>query len=135
MPDINDIIRDGRIDQNALGKIRRRYDLGPIGSVSAIKAQLIRDQWNESYADFFANAIRDIPVLLAHIESQQAEIDRVKRERDGAVEDLKLHGGCPTCKHKDGISPCKRFSLDLKTTYARCAAYEWRGLRGEGEKA
>lgn len=37
--------------------------------------------------------------VVSALESMQEELDRVKAERDAAVEDLQIHGGCGICKH------------------------------------
>lgn len=67
----------------------------------------------------------------------RAQLSASRRREKAAVEDLKLHGGCPSCVHRIGKpphSPCEKFAMDKQNAYIRCLAYEWRGLQaGEGE--
>lgn len=47
-----------------------------------------------------------------------AELERVRRERDAAVRDLKIHSSCVTCKYSNGI--CCKLQDNL-------CKWEWRG--------
>lgn len=72
------------------------------------------------------------------MRAAKSEIDRLTAERDAAVADLKLHGGCPTCEHRIGNPPhnlCKCFCIDNETAYIRCLSYEWRGPEGMKDNA
>lgn len=57
-------------------------------------------------------------------EALKDEIERVKRERDAAIRDIRFQT-CFSCeKYKNGCRP-RRDELD------GCAAYKWRGVREE----
>ena len=75
------------------------------------------------------------------LESMQEELDRVKAERDVAVEDLQIHGGCGICKHGYYEPVMGGICCDTKPKNGwisnkngqkinRCIIFEWRGLEG-----
>lgn len=62
------------------------------------------------------------------IEQQMAKIERLKRERDAAISDLKsicddTGDGCDLCKHL----PC------VKDGVGHCIGWQWRGLEEGAE--
>ena len=65
------------------------------------------------------------------LERLQAENDRLKRERDAAVSDLKKWSVCATCKHYSPYG--KKSNCKVKDAYlsggnwAGCSKWEWRG--------
>jgi hypothetical protein len=70
--------------------------------------------------------------LFEVINNLRAELEQVKAEREAAVADLKIHGGCSTCKHKvdTPIVACKRFKMSVKLRDVCCLSYEWHGKDG-----
>lgn len=87
---------------------------------------------------FAADTLRDSASAL---ESMQEELDRVKAERDAAVEDLQIHGGCGICKHGYYEPVLGGICCDTKPKNGwisnkngqkinRCIIFEWRGLEG-----
>ena len=103
-------------------------------------------------ADFIANARTDIPALLIHIREQQAEIDRLKKLLDAAVEDLSGAQACFSCDHfyrNDGkcsgagkcrINGIKIFPCDEPGVYRAEIpndgrdTFKWRELEGGDER-
>ena len=81
-------------------------------------------------AELIAHAPEDIPVLLdetarkvAIIAEKDAEIARLTRERDTAVEDLKSIGACRVCaKFRKETCP------DIVPESRYC--WQWRGVEG-----
>ena len=57
-------------------------------------------------------------------------IERLVRERDAALEDLKQYAYCPVCKHfklKTSDEPCK----SCKNNHGTVNKWEWRGVKDE----
>lgn len=99
-----------------------------------------------SDAKWYANWVRMLPAESAPekmrnleaadlIESLAAELEQVKRERDAAVEDIKIAAIhlCDTCKHRMPDERCRRFG-GRESDAIVCGMYEWRGAKmDEGE--
>lgn len=63
------------------------------------------------------------------IESLSAELEKVKRERDAAVEDMERGRICCTCKHeKSNINeePCNTCTRSVVGTWPN---WQWRGVK------
>jgi len=75
-------------------------------------------------AEFIAHARQDVPALIAEVKHQNAEIERLTRERDAAVADLrrssKAHEDCHACAHVGGNTARCDFGEDC---------WEWRGAQ------
>ena len=61
------------------------------------------------------------------LEQLQAENDRLKRERDAAVEEIPKV--CYYCKHRKGWKTCDRF--DGNSEAETCTKWQWRGPKEE----
>ena len=61
------------------------------------------------------------------LEQLQAENDRLKRERDAAVEEIPKV--CYYCKHRKGWKTCDRFNGNSEAE--TCTNWQWRGLKEE----
>ena len=73
---------------------------------------------------FSAHARQDVPALLAEVKRLNAETERLARERNAAVADLrrvsKAHEDCHACAHIGGNTARCDFGEDC---------WEWRGAR------
>jgi len=80
-------------------------------------------------AEFIAHARQDVPALLAEVKRLKAEAERLTRERDAAVGDLRASAPCKYCKHCDeklrGF-PCSKYSEKVGN---QCSDFGWRGVR------
>ena len=64
----------------------------------------------------------DLAQAADAIDKLQVELERVKRERDAAMDDLRKYGQCGACKNHYRAEPC---GADL---YSYCdGGFEWRG--------
>lgn len=63
----------------------------------------------------------------AALEQLQAENDRLRRERDSAVEEIPKV--CYYCKHRKGWKTCDRFNGNSEAE--TCTNWQWRGLKEE----
>ena len=61
------------------------------------------------------------------LEQLQAENDRLKRERDAAVEEIPKV--CYYCKHRKGWETCDRFNGNSEAE--TCTNWQWRGPKEE----
>lgn len=61
------------------------------------------------------------------LERLQAENDRLKRERDSAVEEIPKV--CYYCKHRKGWKTCDRFNGNSEAE--TCTNWQWRGPKEE----
>ena len=61
------------------------------------------------------------------LEQLQAENDRLKRERDAAVEEIPKV--CYYCKHRKGWKTCDRFNGNSEAE--TCTNWQWRGPKEE----
>ena len=59
------------------------------------------------------------------LEQLQAENDRLKRERDAAVEEIPKV--CYYCKHRKGWKTCDRFNGNSEAE--TCTNWQWRGRK------
>ena len=75
------------------------------------------------YKDKATLEIMDLCMDAAEaIERLLSELERVKRERDAAMDDLRKYGQCGACKNHYRAEPC---GADL---YSYCdGGFEWRG--------
>jgi len=75
-------------------------------------------------AEFIAHARADVPALIAEVKRMNAEVERLTRERDAAVADLrrvsKAHEDCHACAHIGGNTARCDFGEDC---------WEWRGAQ------
>lgn len=70
-----------------------------------------------------ARARNALPVLLDHIEALDARLAKAERERDAAVEDIKIGVRCDTCKHM-GTDRCGHGKCQLQGY----GYWQWRGV-------
>lgn len=61
------------------------------------------------------------------LEQLQAENDRLRRERDAAVEEMPKV--CYYCKHREGWKTCDRFNGNSEAE--TCTNWQWRGPKEE----
>lgn len=61
------------------------------------------------------------------LEQLQAENDRLRKERDAAVEEIPKV--CYYCKHRKGWKTCNRFNGNSEAE--TCTNWQWRGLKEE----
>ena len=61
------------------------------------------------------------------LEQLQAENDRLRRERDAAVEEIPKV--CYYCKHRKGWKTCDRFNGNSEAE--TCTNWQWRGPKEE----
>lgn len=76
----------------------------------------------ESY--FIEQAITAITDLLARVEAAEARAEKAEREKDAAVNDLRIFGHCCSC--------CKWFNAPNCKAKEPCGTndnWEWRGLK------
>ena len=77
-----------------------------------------------------ADAIRDLGRAADFIEDLSEELERVRRERDAAIDDIELGVCCETCKH-DNDDDEERFCHGCIRATCR-GNWEWRGVRDDG---
>ena len=70
---------------------------------------------------------REIDCAIEGLKAIQAENDRLKRERDAAVEEIPKV--CYYCKHRKGWETCDRFNGNSEAE--TCTNWQWRGLKEE----
>ena len=75
----------------------------------------------------FADAEDVLDEAATALEQLQAENDRLRRERDAAVEEIPKV--CYYCKHRKGWKTCDRFNGNSEAE--TCTNWQWRG-RKEG---
>lgn len=76
---------------------------------------------HDELLDNIDNAICAIANLLARAEAAEARAEKAERERDAAVEDLRIAEDCDTCKSKICVP---------RGGNGKCR-YEWRGIKEE----
>lgn len=71
------------------------------------------------------------------IESLAAELEQIKRERDAAVEQVKVLGACAYCKHDSFCSHTIPDCMNCKNERCPCyvcghqSQWQWRGVQEE----
>lgn len=78
---------------------------------------------------------QSLDTALASLRAQQ-EVKDLRRERDAAIADINLMGGCPICKHNVGRSDRTGLPIcEKKHDYPSNDCFEWRGFQEqEAEK-
>ena len=90
-----------------------------IGTKNMEKREALRQAWSA----LREKQERENPQPLT-LDELKERIDKLERERDAAVEDIKMIGTCILCKHNQ--YPCDRED----NGHEKC--FEWRGIK-EGE--
>lgn len=70
---------------------------------------------------------REIDCAIEGLKALQTENDRLKRERDAAVEEIPKV--CYYCKHRKGWKTCDRFNGNSEAE--TCTNWQWRGPKEE----
>lgn len=70
---------------------------------------------------------REIDCAIEGLKALQAENDRLRRERDAAVEEIPKV--CYYCKHRKGWKTCDRFNGNSEAE--TCTNWQWRGPKEE----
>ena len=86
------------------------------------------------YKQDMDDAATALSVLQAENEKLRAELERVKQERDVAIE--QLHGHCPACahytpNHNEGLCRFCCFEVARNTNVEINDNWEWRGQKEE----
>ena len=66
-------------------------------------------------------AAATLSTLQAENKKLRAELEKLKRERDAAIRDLRYLGDCVTCKYNK--APCPREDIGHKS------CFQWRGQK------
>jgi len=90
----------------------------------------ILEYCDEAQAAFLSYVRTDVPALIAEVKRQNAEIERLTRERDAAVADLEPYQdwrGCDSCMFDEycGYAPDKSKCADCD----EFSNWEWRGVK------
>lgn len=70
---------------------------------------------------------REIDCTIEGLKALQAENNRLRRERDAAVEEIPKV--CYYCKHRKGWKTCDRFNGNSEAE--TCTNWQWRGPKEE----
>lgn len=87
---------------------------------------ILRDENNPNVLDYIDDAAIAINDLLARAESAESRAEKAEKERDAAVDDLRIFGHCCSC--------CKWFNAPNCKAKEPCGTndnWEWRGLKEE----
>lgn len=87
---------------------------------------ILRDESNPNVLDYIDDAATAINDLLARAESAKARAEKAEKERNAAVDDLRIFGHCCSC--------CKWFNAPNCKAKEPCGTndnWEWRGLKEE----
>lgn len=85
---------------------------------------ILQDESNPNVLDYIDDAVTAINDLLARAESAEARAEKSEREKDAAVNDLRIFGHCCSC--------CKWFNAPNCKAKEPCGTndnWEWRGLK------
>ena len=80
------------------------------------------------------NAVERVRKLESENADQAQEIERLREERDAAVEDMKAFPRCEICEHCDKpVSASECYACRAITGGITCN-FEWRGVKPQGEE-